>query len=80
MPGRRIVIEEHGSPAAPAPKASPRFDLQDALLILGVILLEIAAAVIWWPASLILGGILSLGFALLIERSKNLKPPNGPAE
>lgn len=73
MTPRRIVIEEHGSQSAPAPKPSdPRFDLQDALLLGGVLLLETAAFVIWWPAALILGGLFSLGFALLIEKAKRL--------
>lgn len=67
----RLVIEEQGAPA-PEKEPAPGFDLQDALLLVGILLLEIAALVIWWPAALILGGSFALGFAWLIERSKSL--------
>jgi len=45
-------------------------DLQDVLLVAGVVFEEIAAVCIWWPAALILAGVFCLFFAYQIERSK----------
>jgi hypothetical protein len=53
---------------------SKKADLQDVLLICGIALLEIAAAAIWWPSALILGGLLCLGFVCLIEHKKHGNP------
>jgi hypothetical protein len=47
-----------------------KLDLQDWLIISGVFSGEGAAAVIWWPAALILACLFSFGFAYLIEKSK----------
>jgi hypothetical protein len=43
-------------------------DLQDCLLIIGVLLLVAGTGAIYWPAGLILAGLLCLLFAFLIER------------
>lgn len=73
MSSRTIIIDEVGKPLIPkAPKPSG-FDLQDGLVIAGIVTGEAAALVIWWPAALILACLLSFGFAYLIERSKKQK-------
>lgn len=51
-------------------------DFQDALLGMGVILLAAGVAAIYWPAALILLGLLALAAVVLIERTRK---PNGPA-
>jgi len=68
----RIVIEEQGRPA-PAVHAPDSWDLQDALLIAGIVFGEAAAAVIWWPASLILASLFCFGFAYLLARGSKAK-------
>lgn len=72
MPRPAIRIEELGkaSPVASTGERRSGFDLQDALLINGVLCGEIAAAIIWWPAAFILASLFSLGFAYLIEKSR----------
>lgn len=50
-----------------------RFDLQDALLALGIALLAGGVAAIYWPAALILGGVIALLMVALIERAKHGK-------
>jgi hypothetical protein len=57
-----------------------RFDLQDSLLLTGVLSLETGVAAIYWPAALILLGLLCLGGVLLIERARKAKEKNGPAK
>jgi hypothetical protein len=47
-----------------------RLDLQDGLIVAGIVSGEVAAAVIWWPAALILLCVFCLLFAHLIEKSK----------
>jgi hypothetical protein len=68
-----IIIEEQGRPQPAPPRVESRMDLQDYLLIAGVVFAEAAALVIWWPAALILAAMLCFGFALLIEKSKSRK-------
>jgi hypothetical protein len=53
-----------------APAQRQRFDLQDALLVLGVALFESGVAAIYWPSALILGGVMCLLVTALIERAK----------
>lgn len=45
-------------------------DLQDCLVALGIVAGETAAALIWWPAALVLAMLFAFGFAYLIEKSK----------
>ncbi len=47
-------------------------DLQDYLIVAGMFSGETAAAVIWWPASIILAAVFCFGFAYLIERAKKI--------
>lgn len=49
------------------------WDLQDWLLVVGILCLEGAAGVIWWPSALILAGLFCLSFAFLIERERKNK-------
>ena len=65
---RKITVEEVGRPEPVTVPTPQRFDLQDALLTGGIVLSELAAAVIWWPAALILGSAFCFLFAFLIER------------
>jgi len=51
-------------------KPEPRIDLQDVLIVLGFIGLEVGVGMIYRPAALILGGLILLAFALLIETDK----------
>jgi hypothetical protein len=70
----RITITEEGrSGTMPSkkPPVSPRIDLQDVLIVTGIISGEIAALVIWWPAALILLCCLSFAFAWLIQRANS---------
>ena len=60
------------SKPAVAPKPS-RVDLQDALLVLGFCCLEAGVAVIYWPAALILAGVLFLAAALRPARVEGHK-------
>ena len=48
-------------------------DLQDGLLVFGVIFLEWGTWLIWKPAALLLAGVLCLFFAWLIERDRARK-------
>jgi hypothetical protein len=79
-----IVVKRGGAAADPKPEATDaHFDLQDALLAAGVIFLEIAAVVIWWPGALILGGAFSFAFVWMIEidrakRERTAKPKRVP--
>jgi len=70
--GGQIVIEEQGRPAL-AVKAPESWDLQDGLLIGGILFGEAAAVVIWWPASLILASLFCFGFAYLLARGSKTK-------
>lgn len=73
---RTIIIEEVGKPIAAPKQPSPRrFDLQDALIAVGILTGETAALVIWWPAALILACLFCFGFAYMIEiaRAKEQK-------
>lgn len=74
---RRIVIEDAlTKPAGVLEKGEGRrFDLQDTLLLAGIVFAELAAWVIWWPSSLLLAAVFCFGFAYLIERAK--KRTNG---
>jgi hypothetical protein len=66
----RIVIEEQGRPV-PQPRPVPSaVDLQDYLLMGGIVTGEGACIAIWWPAALILAALFCFTFAWLIERSK----------
>jgi hypothetical protein len=56
-----------------APAQRRRIDLQDALLVLGIALFESGVAAIYWPAALILGGVMCLFLTALIERTKPKK-------
>lgn len=64
--------------ASRSPKAGGqrRLDLQDCLLISGILQLEGAAVVIWWPSALVLGGLFCLAFAFLIEIGRTKKNGN----
>lgn len=73
MTERKIIIEEVGKPTAPPEPKPSRYDLQDYLVMTGIVSGEVAAVVIWWPAAFILASLFSFGFAYLIERS-NKKP------
>lgn len=46
------------------------WDLQDGLLVCGFCCLEGGVAAIYWPAALILAGLLCFGFAYSIEKLK----------
>lgn len=70
MGERSITIEEVGKPVVVEVPESEGFDLQDGLLISGVITGEAASIVIWWPSALILASLLSFVFWYLIEKSK----------
>jgi hypothetical protein len=48
-----------------------KIDAQDYLLVIGVAFLEGGVWEIYRPAALILGGLLCLGFVLLIQRVKH---------
>lgn len=65
------------------PKSAPparRFDLQDGLVASGFVALVVGVAAIYWPAALILAGLLFFGFAALIEfaRAKEEKQIGTP--
>ena len=47
-------------------------DLQDVLIVAGFLGLESGVAAIYWPAALILAGLIFFSFALLIERSQRI--------
>lgn len=47
-----------------------RIDLQDCLIVAGIVSGEAAAIAIWWPAALILACLFSFGFAFLIALGK----------
>jgi hypothetical protein len=49
-----------------------KFDLQDCLLAAGFVSFETGVGFIYWPAALILAGLLCFAFALAIEREKKL--------
>ena len=68
----RIVIEEQGRPAPPV-KAPESWDLQDGLLIAGIVFAEAAALVIWWPSALILAALFCFGFAYLLAHGSKAK-------
>lgn len=75
---RRIIIEDAASApeAAPGPEVkAPAVDLQDCLLIAGVVFFEAAALVIWWPSALILAGIFCFVFVALIQRTNGTPKP-----
>ncbi len=55
------------------PAETKRLDLQDALLVVGFLGLESGVAAIYWPAALILGGVICFSFAYLIERAKGTR-------
>jgi hypothetical protein len=67
-----IVIEEQGRPA-PAVQAPESWDLQDGLLIAGIVFAESGALVIWWPSALILAALFCFGFAYLLARGSKAK-------
>lgn len=69
----RIVIEEQGRPQPRSVPVPSGIDLQDYLLIGGIVTGEGACAVIWWPSALILACMFCFTFAWLIERSKKAK-------
>jgi hypothetical protein len=72
----RPEIQECGKAALPFPVKEDRcLDLQDILIVAGIVCAEAAAAVIWWPAALILAALFCFGFAYLIEvaRAKEKK-------
>ena len=67
MPERIRIVEEGRPAAPPAPPVPSRVDLQDILIVTGILSGEAAAIVIWWPAALILLCLFSFGFAYLIQ-------------
>lgn len=74
---RRIVIEEEGAAQAPAtaPPPAGEWDEQDVLLAGGILLWELAALAIWWPAALISGSLFCFIFVYMIERAKKNGTP-----
>lgn len=70
MNEQKIIIQEVGRPELPKPKLNLKLDLQDYLLIAGVLSGEAACYLIWRPAALILCFVLCFTFAYLIEKSK----------
>lgn len=50
-----------------------KFDLQDALLAVSVLSVEGGVGAIYWPAALILLGLLAFGAVLLIQIGKKDK-------
>jgi hypothetical protein len=78
--GRRVVIEDSdtaGRARLSESRLPQRFDLQDTLLLAGVILAESFALVVWWPSALALGAFFCLGFAAMIERAKGADRERG---
>lgn len=78
---RRIIIEDAGGGPDTPPAAADNgavFDLQDTLLLGGLVFSELGAAVIWWPAALLLAAIYCFGFAWMIERAKSKNGPPQP--
>jgi hypothetical protein len=61
-----ILIEEQGKPRKVEAPAPVGLDLLDFLLAGGVLSAEAAAAIIWWPAVLILAALFCFGWAYLI--------------
>ena len=53
-----------------------KLDLQDWLLLVGVVCVCTGVGFIYWPASLILLGLLCLSNVLLIERAKRFESPD----
>lgn len=68
-----IRIDEQGKAAKAPRQGESGIDLQDCLLLAGIISGEAAAIVIWWPSSLILAALFAFGFAYLIEKAKKAK-------
>ena len=80
---RPMRIDEAGAGPqrlAPAPETRAGGDWQDALLVAGFVCLETGVAFIYWPAALILAGLLFFLFAFLIERAKRIKPHGNPEQ
>jgi hypothetical protein len=69
MSEQKIVIQELGKPAEPGPKVDLGLDLQDVLILIGVASGEVAAFIVWPPASLILLCLFCFGFLYLIEKA-----------
>jgi hypothetical protein len=69
---KTITIHEDGKPPATAPTVR-RFDVQDALVVSGFILLEYGVALLSCPVALILAGATFYFFAVLIERARARK-------
>lgn len=67
---RTITIREEAGFSHPEEAGEPHLDLQDGMVLVGIVCGEAAALVIWWPAALILASLLGFGFAYLIERVK----------
>jgi hypothetical protein len=55
-------------------KLIKNLDLQDALLLMGVGSLCGGIAAVYWPAALMMFGLICLTAVYLIERSRNAKP------
>ncbi len=69
---RRSAAAVAANPKPEAPDST--FDLQDALLIAGILFLEAGSYFIWKVLPLILGGSFCLTFLYLIERAKHPRP------
>jgi len=65
-----VIVEESLKQRKPVASESVSLDLQDYLVITGVMAGESAAVCIWWPAALILACLFSFGFAYMIEIAK----------
>lgn len=57
-------------PAPPAPSKWQALDLQDFMLMAGFVSFVAGVAFIYWPAGLIVAGILFFAAVYLIERAK----------
>lgn len=74
MTAEKPIIAELGRPVRPELQTpAKRFDLQDGLVIGGFVALEAGIAAIYWPAALIVAGLLAFGFAYLIERDRAME-------
>lgn len=66
-----MTIEEVGKSAlSEAPKAEPAIDVQDVMIVVGFLSLVCGVATIYWPAALIVAGLLFFAFAWLIQLSR----------
>jgi hypothetical protein len=69
------IVVKRSAAANPKPEApDSTFDLEDALLVAGILFLEAGSYFIWRVLPLILAGSFCLAFLYLIERAKHPRP------